>query len=174
MTYRIEKIKKSNKELFDIFAKWDLDPEIRPFIMPRMTTAEAEIYSGEELMASAVKNEYKEIYVLFDGDQPVGTSTIDKKFFMLKHNTEDTAWISILIGNKSYWGKGLSKIMMDHLEKEASVMGFNFIELGVFEFNKKAQGLYKRMGYDILCEIKDFTYHEGKWYKDIRMIKELK
>ena len=45
------------------------------------------------------------------------------------------------------------------------------IELGVFEFNHNAIGLYRNMGYIELGVIEKFTCWQGSWYKDIRMEK---
>jgi RimJ/RimL family protein N-acetyltransferase len=48
---------------------------------------------------------------------------------------------------------------------------YNRIELGVFEFNTVAIGLYKKMGYNEIGRIEDFTYWNGKMWQDIRMEK---
>lgn len=173
MDLKFVEIDKDDLTLFKLFAKWDSDPVIKPFITPRRSEEEVPDYTAEELMEHAKQNTSKHIYVLYDGEKPIGTSTIDTDFFFLKSGKEHVAWISILIGDKNYWGKGLSKAMMAHLEGEARRLGCQYIELGVFEFNQKAQSLYKRMGYDVFEIIEKFVYHDGQWKNDIRMLKKL-
>jgi RimJ/RimL family protein N-acetyltransferase len=91
----------------------------------------------------------------------------------LKCGQKKVGWISILIGDKTYWGKGLSKILMHELEMSAKELGCDCIELGVFEYNDKAIKLYENMGYDRCCRVDKFVYHQGQWYDDIRMLKSL-
>ena len=47
------------------------------------------------------------------------------------------------------------------------------IELGVFEFNTRAQKFYTKLGYKKVGEVKDFTFWEGRFWNDIRMEKDL-
>jgi RimJ/RimL family protein N-acetyltransferase len=46
-------------------------------------------------------------------------------------------------------------------------------ELGVFEFNERAQALYRRLGHREFNRIPNFTFWNGKMWTDIRMGKDL-
>lgn len=173
MQYEIKEVDKNDVYWFEWIAKWDSDPAIKPFVMPRMTEAELVDFTPEELMNSAKKSRDKLIYMLLIENKPVGTTTLDMNFHMLKSPNKHTGWVSICIGDKSFWGQGLSKIMMQHLEETAKEHGIEYLELGVFEFNTRAMHLYKSMGYEVIEEIEHFTFHENQWYKDIRMLKKL-
>ena len=51
--------------------------------------------------------------------------------------------------------------------------GYNRIELGVFEFNKRARKFYEKTGYEKIACLKDFTYYAGKWWADYRYEKNI-
>ena len=63
---------------------------------------------------------------------------------------------------------------MEYLEAQVRDQGLKRIELGVFEFNSPAIGLYKKMGYKEIGRIKDFTFYQGEMWADIRMEKYLR
>ena len=85
-----------------------------------------------------------------------------------------TAWISITIGIESARGRGIGVRAMEYLEAQVRDQGLKRIELGVFEFNSPAIGLYKKMGYKEIGRIKDFTFYQGEMWADIRMEKYLR
>ena len=62
---------------------------------------------------------------------------------------------------------------MRYLEGQIREQGLKRIELGVFEFNASAIKLYKKMGYQEIGRIDDFTYWHEKMWQDIRMEKYL-
>jgi RimJ/RimL family protein N-acetyltransferase len=84
-----------------------------------------------------------------------------------------TAWVGINIGRASARGKGIGTKAMLFLEKQAREQGLKRMELGVFEFNSNAIKLYKKLGYQEIGRIKNFTYYQGKMWQDIRMEKHL-
>jgi len=62
---------------------------------------------------------------------------------------------------------------MGYLEEEIKAQGLKRIELGVFEFNTNAIKLYRKMGFEEIGRIDDFTYWDGRMWGDIRMEKYL-
>jgi len=84
-----------------------------------------------------------------------------------------TAWIGIQIGEPRARGKGIGAQAMHYLEERIRDRGLRRIELGVFEFNKPARTLYRRLGYREFGRIPDFTFWKGKMWEDIRMEKIL-
>ncbi len=174
MNIRIEKLDDyTNRELFDRLAAWDNDSDIRPFITPGMNEGDDAGVSGEELMYHAHENKTKHIYLAYDKDKLIGTYSIDTDFEHRVHKTDKTAWIGIVIGDKSYWGKGVGQQMMEDLEIQCKALGCAVVELGVFEYNRRAIGLYRSLGYEIIDVIDNFVYYQGRWHSDIRMLKRL-
>jgi len=113
------------------------------------------------------------MYLILDGDKPIGEASIDTNFPHLVKDKGETAWISIVIGDKSYWGKGVAQKAMEFLEEESKRFGLNRIELGVFGFNQRAKAFYKKLGFNEIKLNEMFTFHNGKWHVDIRMEKYL-
>lgn len=169
----LKKIENKNLEDFMLIAKWYNDPEILPYIKPRMSDEPLTMTDGVKMYERDKDNLSKERFFITVEGKPIGVVSIDKAFEDLISEKKSTAWISICIGEKEYWGKGLSKTAMKLLEEECKSQGFKGIELGVFEFNERAIGLYKGMGYEEIGFVPDFTLYNAKWYKDIRMYKSI-
>ncbi len=115
----------------------------------------------------------KHIYLILDGDEPIGDLSITIDAPHLKKKEENTGWISICIGEGDYRGKGVAHEAMIFLEEECKALGLKRIELGVFEYNQRARTFYEKMGYETFERIEDFVYFDGKWHADIRMEKYL-
>ena len=62
---------------------------------------------------------------------------------------------------------------MEKFETLVKEISLKRIELGVFEFNKRAQKFYEKIGYSRIGTIDDFTYWNGRFWSDIRMEKYL-
>lgn len=174
MDIRVEKLKNYNDhELFDQLAKWDNDPVIKPLITPGMNEGDVAEVTGDELMYFAIENKTKHIYLVYVGSELIGFYSIDTDFEHRVHKAAATAWIGIVIGEKSYWGKGIGALMMKDLEVKCHTLGCKTIELGVFEYNDRAIKLYASLGYKIIDRIDNFVYYNGQWHSDIRMLKEI-
>jgi RimJ/RimL family protein N-acetyltransferase len=113
----------------------------------------------------------KPTYLIYLGGQLIGEMEyqIDPKILYKKET--GTAWIGILIGEEIGRGKGIGSLAMEYLEGQIKLHGLKRTELGVFEFNKSAIKLYKKLGYKEIARINDFTYWQGKMWQDIRMEK---
>jgi len=173
MTIEIKRLTNFDVAIFEKLAQWTNDPEIRPYSIPRFSEREYIEVIPEDLMSSTLGNLKKRIYVIYDGEKPIGECSIDTDFESRIHKEADTAWISLVIGDKAYWGKGISKIIMSFLESECTRIGMLAIELGVFEYNKRARCTYEQMGYQEIARIENFVYNFGTWHSDIRMLKRL-
>lgn len=173
MNLRLALIDKHDIEVFRLLKIWDHDPKIQPFVMPRRSEKPIEEFPADLHMAGAIKNKTKTMYMVLDDHVPIGYMSIDTDFFMLKSTLDHVGWISIIIGNRDYWGKHIGTWMLEALEEEGRKLGCQYFELGVFSFNEKAIKLYKRMAYNHFETIKSFVYYDGEWFDDYRMIKKL-
>ena len=63
---------------------------------------------------------------------------------------------------------------MEFFEKESIKLGLIRAELGTFEFNSRAHAFYKKLGYDEIGRVKNFTYYRNRFWDDIRMEKMLR
>lgn len=154
-------------------AGWYNDPEIAPFVHPTFTESLPHVYSTQDVLDQHVPNPDLVATLILDDQFPIGEFTITRHFHWLLGPKEGTAWISIDIGEKAYWGKGIAKLAMSYLEEECRRMGFTRIELGVFENNLKAQALYRKMGYTEFARTPHMTFSQGAWRDDLRMQKTL-
>lgn len=167
------KLTQNNPDLALRMIDWYNNPEIAHFIHVNRKEEDPQLYTLEDIYKEMHPHASVVRYTIFDGDLPIGELSITRDFFLLMKKDENSAWISILIGDQSYWGKGISKVAMKFLEDTCRDMGFTRIELGVFENNIKAFNLYKSLGYKEFTRIDHFTYSQGKWCADIRLEKYL-
>lgn len=83
---------------------------------------------------------------------------------------KDTARLCrILIGDKSYRGKGLGfSATKELVEWCFNQLKVNFIDLNVYDFNIAAINCYRKLGFLETTEIK-MSEHKGETWKSIRM-----
>lgn len=162
-----------SEELAKQMALWYSDPDIAPFIHPNLKEEEPLALTWEDIMKQEFPNPKIEKYLIMDDHLAIGELSITQDFFWLIKKEPKSAWISIVIGKKSYWGNGIAQSAMTFLEDHCRRSGYQRIELGVFEHNLKAQHLYRKMGYQEFIRKPHFTYSLGQWRADIRMEKIL-
>lgn len=173
MDIKITKVDKHDVSNFQYIAKWSNEPDIRYLLRPNFEEGELENVEPEQIQQSALKCEYKHIYLIWVDNKAVGEVSIMIDPPQVYNKTKGTSWIGICIGEKEYQGKGIAKKAMEFLEEESKRLGLSRIELGVFGNNPRAIEFYKKLGYKTIYEFEKFTYCEGKWYSDIRMEKTI-
>jgi len=171
MEIRFKKLDYNNRDVFDIMAKWYNDKEIQHLFNPNFLESELEDITSEELRYHAIRKSNKTVYLIWDGEKLIGELSIDRDFEDLIKKESATAWVSICIGDKNYWSKGIGTRAMLFIEQECKKMKIERIELGVFDFNKRAKLLYEKLGYHQFHIVSNFVFYKGKWYDDIRMEK---
>jgi len=164
---------KVDEEIIGCLVRWYNDAQIAPFIHPNFLSQPRPLFTREEAISACAEYPDKFNYLIFDDRTPIGVISITRNFFLLHNNLPDSAWISICIGEKAYWGKGIATSAMAFLENECRKLGCTRIELGVFENNIRAYRRYLSLGYREIARYPDFTYSEGRWVADIRMEKDL-
>lgn len=164
---------KISEDVTNSLVRWYNDEEIAPFIEPNFQACEQPAFTKNDALLACSPHPDKYNYLVYDDVKIIGELSITRNFFMLHNNTPHSAWISICIGEKEYWGKGIATMAMEFLEEECRKMGFHRIELGVFEHNIRAYLRYQKLGYREIARYPKFTYSHGEWYADIRMEKML-
>lgn len=164
---------KVNDDILERLVRWYNDKEISPFIHPNFQEQEPAPFTRDDALAACAYYPDKFSYLIYDDATVIGDISITRNFFMLHNNLPHSAWISICIGEKEYWGKGIATLAMAFLENECRKTGFSRIELGVFEHNVRAYRRYLSLGYREIARYPHLTYSDGKWFADIRMEKNL-
>ncbi|OGH88063.1 MAG: hypothetical protein A3J93_02740 [Candidatus Magasanikbacteria bacterium RIFOXYC2_FULL_42_28] len=112
-----------------------------------------------------LKDKNKKFFTMSYGKIPIGfmgLSRIDK--------TNRNADVFIAIGDDKYRGKGFGEIAMQYLIKFGfKKLGLHKISLGVFEKNKPAINLYKKLGFVIEGTLKDDVFFAGEYHNQILM-----
>jgi ribosomal protein S18 acetylase RimI-like enzyme len=57
--------------------------------------------------------------------------------------------VSVIAVTEEAEGRGVGRALMEHAEKWARERGHDRITLSVFEGNRRARGLYERVGYAV-------------------------
>lgn len=80
------------------------------------------------------------------------------------------ATVGIMIGDKSYWGKGYGteamKLLVNFIFND---MNLNKVKLGTFSFNERAIKSYKKCGFEVEGVLKNEIFKNGKYYDEILM-----
>lgn len=171
MDIRFEKLTEPTAEIVEYLNRWENDPALIPFVRPNNSRDDLE--KREILTINDVERrlEHNHSYLIYLDGQLSGEMDyqIDPKVLYKKE--AETAWVGIIVGEELARGKGIGYLAMRYLEDQIKRHGLKRIELGVFEFNKNAIKLYKKLGYKEIVRINDFTYWQEKMWQDIRMEK---
>ncbi|PIC77433.1 GNAT family N-acetyltransferase [Sporosarcina sp. P19] len=157
--------------LVNTFNRWGNDLNLKSLSQPNPSRAELERESILTIEDICHRLKYQHVYLIYLENRLIGemSYTVDPEH--LFHKKSETAWISILIGEPECRGKGIGVMALEYLEEQVRKHGLERIELGVFVFNEPALKLYKKLGYQEIGRIENFTYYEGDMWADIRMEK---
>jgi RimJ/RimL family protein N-acetyltransferase len=168
--------KLTNPDLTHVYAfnSWENNPELIPLTRPNQNQSELERQEILTLDKLTQRLKYTQIYLIFLDGQLIGEMNYMVNPSHLYKKESGTAWIGITIGEPEGRGKGIGFKAIQYLEEEIKKQGLYRVELGVFEFNIQAQNLYRKLGYEEIGRIENFTFWQDKMWKDIRMEKYLK
>ncbi|MGR9050712.1 GNAT family N-acetyltransferase [Halobacillus faecis] len=173
MGVTFEKLTEPTSQIASAYDRWENDTSLIPMVRPNpdQDALEKRYEVTTENLKQRLKNH--EIFLIYKDDVLVGEMNYMINPGHLHKKEQDTAWIGITIGEAAGRGKGIGFEAMRYLEDRIKEKGFDRVELGVFEFNEKAQKLYRKLGYKEIARIPDFTYWNGSKWADIRMEKFL-
>jgi RimJ/RimL family protein N-acetyltransferase len=173
VTIEIERLLEPTPEIVERFAIWENDPEIIPYIRP--ISSEKDLQKKKEVTVETLRRrlETHEEYLIYLDGKPIGQLSVQIDPGHLAKRVKGTAWIGIYIGEKRQRGKGAGTFALQRVESILKSRGVSRIELGVFEFNKAAYRLYKRLGYSEFTRLDELAWWNGSMWRDIRMEKYL-
>ena len=147
-----------------IFCKWLNDYKVTDGINKTkdVVTLENEI---EYIETMNKKGAYAFSIVKKEGDILIGSCSFNKISFPNR-----CAEIGILIGEEENRGKGYGtdalKTLIDYGFNELCL---HSIQLGVYDFNEKAIGCYKKIGFKETGRNREIRWYNGKWHDGITM-----
>lgn len=143
---------------------WLNNPNVNKFIgeLPGQKTT---LKKQKTWFDKYLKDSNKKFFTISYGRTPIGFMGLSR---INKANRNADAFIAI--GDDKYRGKGFGKIAMQYLvEYGFTKLGLHKINLGVFEKNKPAINLYKKLGFTIEGKLKDEAFFDGKYHNQILM-----
>lgn len=167
------KLTEPTETLVDVFNRWENDPTLISLTRPNQNKSELERRVLMTLDDLTQRLEHHHIYLIYLDDRMIGEMNYMVDPSHLYTKVSGTAWIGITIAEPEGRNKGVGYEAIQYLEEQIKKQGLKRIELGVFEFNIKAQKLYQKLGYKEIGRIEKFTYWEEKMWSDIRMEKSL-
>ena len=163
-------------EVLATLVRWENDPAIRHLFRPFKTKEDAArpttLVDAATKLASALESERSVFFIELDGAL-VGEVSLMLDPPMVHASQGKTAWFGVVLGEAHARGKGFGRLAMEFIEDEARKQGAEFAQIGVFEFNARARGLYESLGYEEIARKPKFTWWKGKTWTDIRMQKTL-
>jgi RimJ/RimL family protein N-acetyltransferase len=173
MDIKIQLIDINDDHQLNSLLSWENDLTLRHLIIPRRSEEEKNIRTLSEYKKDLLDNpEYaRGHFVIFIDSALVGCLSIQMNPQHIKNKKENTAWLSLTIGEKKFWGKGVAQKAMEFFEEESSRRGATRAELGTFEFNHRAINFYQKLGYKEIYRLPKFTFWDGQFWDDIRMEK---
>lgn len=125
--------------LLDLMQKQFIEHEIE-FDHDQLETAIIHLLIHEELGFALVAK---------DGDQVVGVAVIPFAW-TLEHGGK-SAWLDELYVLSGYRNSGIGMLLIERMMKEAKKAGCLAVDLEVAEEHRRAEALYKRMGFEKLA-----------------------
>lgn len=108
-------------------------------------------------------------------DKIFAIDTIDKMHIgsiglhHIKKQDKNTV-LGIFIGDKNYWDKGYGRdsitTLLDYCFNKLKL---HRMELSVYDYNKRAISLYKKLGFKTEGEKREHVFYKGKFYDEIQM-----
>ena len=144
------------------YVKWFNDPEVHKFIFVR----EMNLKEERKWIRNVKKDKFKHNFAIETKEGIlIGSVGID---ILSKRDSRGS--FGIIIGEKEYWSKGYgtetTRLVLDYGFKKLKL---NRIELGVFEYNKRAIQVYKKMGFKLEGKLRDHITWKGKFYSTLMM-----
>jgi RimJ/RimL family protein N-acetyltransferase len=144
------------------FVQWLKDPDVNKFTTRRPISIRG---WGKKMIK---QNEFIKNFAIDTKDKNlIGSISL---YNINKHDKNAT--ISILIGDKNYWGKGYGTdamiTLVDYAFSKLKLHKMN-LEEGVYEYNKRAISLYRKLGFKNEGVIRENVLYKGKFYNTVNM-----
>lgn len=120
-----------------------------------------------EILKNKLESEYDLMITAFVEDELAGCAGLSCVRDNIKLRHRAVFGVSI---KEKYWNKGIGNIFIQEIINMAEIMGYEQVELGVFEDNIKAQKLYRKFGFNEWGRVKNaFKLKDGTYRDEIMM-----
>ena len=140
-----------------LIREWINNPNVNDFIRPRTPLTYEEIKKSYYSLPSEMKN----IHFIIETETniPIGVASLKNLHFVNKR-----AEFSIFIGDDEHRGKGYGKCAtIKTLDFAFRKLNIFKVFLEVYEFNKNAVELYKKLGFKIEGNLRNHSYKNGEY-----------
>ena len=145
--------------------KWINDREVTQFLGARYPYSLA--FEVNWATEAAKQNGFTELRLLIEtkDGQAIGVCGLHRG------SPEDrNAEVGIMLGEKSFWSSGYGTDAMVTLMRFGfHQMNLHRIDLGVFEFNARAQACYRKCGFTEEGRRREAYYQDGRYWDVVRM-----
>ncbi len=147
------------------FVKWFNDPEVNKFVFVRqMNLKEEKKFIRERLKGKTKQNQVFFCIDTKDGVH-IGSTSLEIKSQRLK-----VAGFGIIVGDKNYWNQGYgteaARLILDY---GFTNLKLHRVDLDVYDYNKRALKVYKKLGFKVEGRKRETNLYNGKYYDAIYM-----
>ncbi|MGE0088547.1 MAG: GNAT family N-acetyltransferase [Bacteroidales bacterium] len=139
---------------------WLNDSEVMKYLENAFPAKSYE--SVVEYYEQRIKEPYRYMIIDQKSTEPIGTC----RLFNINHE-DDRCELSLIIGEKDYWGKGYGKDVIEMCKKVAfSGLNLNRLELHCYAINERAIKLYTKCGFRKDGLLREYSKLNSK-YEDV-------
>jgi len=144
-----------------VFARWFADPEVTRYLLRRYPPSPAQEAGWFESMATSEKDLVWAV-VLEDGGLVIGVIGLHRIDWQHRH-----AWIEIVLGERSAWGKGYAteamRLVTDHAFHE---LGLEKVLASVYTGNERSIRMAETLGYRQCGLLRRNAFFAGEWHDE--------
>ena len=143
------------------FTRWFADPEVTRYLLRRHPSSPAQEARWFESMAASEKDLVWAV-VLKDGELVIGVIGLHRIDWQHRH-----AWIEIIVGERSVWGKGYAteamRLATDHAFHE---LGLEKALASVYSGNERSIRMAEKLGYRQCGLLLRNAFFAGDWHDE--------
>jgi len=129
------------------------------------------IEQEKSFLENMEKSDDQIMITAFIDEEIVGNASISPIGYCQKMKHRANFAIAI---REKYWHKGLGTLLMEEALKMAKVMGYEQVELGVYNNNPRAKAMYERFGFEEWGIMKKaFKLKDGSYRDEIMMGRDI-
>lgn len=143
------------------FTRWFADPEVTRYLLRRYPPSPAQELGWFEGMATSEKDLIWAV-AIESGELPVGVIGLHRIDWQHRH-----AWIEIVLGERSAWGKGYAteamRLVTDHAFQE---LGLEKVLASVYRGNERSIRMAETLGYRQCGLLRRNAFFAGEWHDE--------
>lgn len=144
------------------FFKWMSDPDVNKFTTRKSISLKEE----EEWINNLPKRKSDKVFSI---DTSEGKHIGNTGLHQIKKEDRN-AVLGVFIGNKNYWNKGYGKdVITTLLNYGFNKLKLHRVDLSVYDYNKRAINLYKKLGFKTEGIKRDHIFYKGKFHSEIQI-----